>query len=85
MRDIIFGEIGPKFLKILRFLNHRNFLAEIPGKVQNRISPIAYSKVPPLRNSILRNSGMILKKYALLLEIQQAVFCKVFYMKNLKI
>ena len=38
---------------------------------------VQYSKFPPLRNSVLRNSGLIKKKYALLLETQQAVFCQV--------
>ena len=38
-----------------------------------------YSKVPPLGNSMLRNLGLTFKKEnALLLEAQQAVFCRAF-------
>ena len=57
------------------------FLQEISSIVN-----CAYSKVPPVRNSILRNSGLIFqKKYPLLLEIQQADLGKVSYMIQSKI
>ena len=55
--------------------DQHEFYTTTEEKIHERLnsSIINSSKIPPLRNSMLRNSALI-KNYALLLETQQAFF-----------